>query len=214
MNIADRIQYLRKSNGMSQEELADKIGVSRQAISKWESEQSLPDIKNIILISQLFEVTTDYLLIGVEDKPIASTKKIDARFLTAVATFLNFMGIIVAIASWFENQNGIAVVSGLILMATGCFFFGISQIIGKNTKSAFYYFGLINVWILSYLPITVIGNLIKSRMGGYSFVLTPLPEMGNSMALYLLFWLVYIVFCALISRLFVKKYKPIENLCI
>ena len=39
MNIADRIQYLRKQKGYSQEELADKVGVSRQAVSKWESEQ-------------------------------------------------------------------------------------------------------------------------------------------------------------------------------
>ena len=40
MNMSDRIQYLRKTKGISQEELADKVGVSRQAVSKWESEQS------------------------------------------------------------------------------------------------------------------------------------------------------------------------------
>lgn len=45
MNIADRIQYLRKQKGYSQEELADKVGVSRQAVSKWESEQSTPDLR-------------------------------------------------------------------------------------------------------------------------------------------------------------------------
>ena len=50
MNIADRIQSLRKSKGISQEELADKIGVSRQAVSKWESEQSLPDMEKVILV--------------------------------------------------------------------------------------------------------------------------------------------------------------------
>ena len=48
MNMADRIQYLRKSKGISQEELADKVGVSRQAVSKWESEQSTPDLEKII----------------------------------------------------------------------------------------------------------------------------------------------------------------------
>ena len=47
MNMADRIQYLRKTKGFSQEELADKMGVSRQAVSKWESEQSTPDIEKI-----------------------------------------------------------------------------------------------------------------------------------------------------------------------
>lgn len=48
MNIADRIQNLRKTKGISQEELADKVGVSRQAVSKWESEQSTPDIGKFI----------------------------------------------------------------------------------------------------------------------------------------------------------------------
>lgn len=45
MNLADRIQYLRKQKGYSQEDLADKVGVSRQAVSKWESEQSTPDLE-------------------------------------------------------------------------------------------------------------------------------------------------------------------------
>ena len=59
MNIADRIQKLRKSRGISQEELADRIGVSRQAVSKWESSQSVPDLEKIILLSDYFETTTD-----------------------------------------------------------------------------------------------------------------------------------------------------------
>ncbi|WP_232500748.1 helix-turn-helix transcriptional regulator [Lactobacillus iners] len=47
---------------MSQEELAGKVGVSRQAVSKWESEQSLPDLEKIITMSDYFGVTTDYIL--------------------------------------------------------------------------------------------------------------------------------------------------------
>ena len=49
MTIADRILELRKIKGISQEELADEIGVSRQAVSKWESEQSIPDLDKIII---------------------------------------------------------------------------------------------------------------------------------------------------------------------
>ena len=49
MNMADRIQLLRKSKGISQEELADKIGVSRQAVSKWESEQSKRSITECLV---------------------------------------------------------------------------------------------------------------------------------------------------------------------
>ena len=56
MNIADRIQHLRKTKGISQEELADKIGVSRQAVSKWESEQSLPDVERIVLMLSLIHI--------------------------------------------------------------------------------------------------------------------------------------------------------------
>ena len=66
MNISDRIQNLRKAKGISQEELADRIGVSRQAVSKWESEQSTPDIDKVILLSEYFQTTTDYLLKGIE----------------------------------------------------------------------------------------------------------------------------------------------------
>ena len=66
MTIADRIQSLRKSKGMSQEELADAVGVSRQAVSKWESEQATPDLDKVVIMSDIFEVTTYYLLKGIE----------------------------------------------------------------------------------------------------------------------------------------------------
>lgn len=62
MNLADKIIELRKKNGWSQEELAEKVGVSRQSISKWEGAQSVPDLSKILLLSELFEVSTDYLL--------------------------------------------------------------------------------------------------------------------------------------------------------
>ena len=68
MNIADRIQSLRKNKGISQEELADKVGVSRQAVSKWESEQSVPDLDRVIIMSEYFGVTTDYILKGLNLK--------------------------------------------------------------------------------------------------------------------------------------------------
>ncbi len=62
MILADKITELRKKNGWSQEEFAEKIGVSRQAVSKWESAQSIPDLTRIMKMSELFEVSTDYLL--------------------------------------------------------------------------------------------------------------------------------------------------------
>jgi len=62
MNLAQTIQYLRKKSNLSQSQLADKLGITRQSISKWESEQSIPDIEKVVLLSEIFEVTTDYLL--------------------------------------------------------------------------------------------------------------------------------------------------------
>ncbi len=63
MILADKILSLRKSNGWSQEELAEKMNVTRQSISKWESAASIPDINKILELARLFGVTTDYLLI-------------------------------------------------------------------------------------------------------------------------------------------------------
>ncbi len=62
MILADKILTLRKQSGWSQEELAEKMNVSRQSISKWESASAIPDINKILEMSKIFGVTTDYLL--------------------------------------------------------------------------------------------------------------------------------------------------------
>ena len=62
MRLPDKIITLRKARGWSQEDFAEKLDVSRQAISRWENGTALPDAQNILQISKLFGVTTDYLL--------------------------------------------------------------------------------------------------------------------------------------------------------
>lgn len=62
MILADKIIELRKKNGWSQEELAEKLDVSRQSVSKWESAQAIPDMNRILKLSDIFGVSTDYLL--------------------------------------------------------------------------------------------------------------------------------------------------------
>ncbi|MBD5111773.1 MAG: helix-turn-helix transcriptional regulator [Ruminococcaceae bacterium] len=62
MIFADKLIRLRKKSGMSQEELAEKMNVSRQSVSKWEGAQSVPDLEKILQLGNLFGVTTDYLL--------------------------------------------------------------------------------------------------------------------------------------------------------
>ena len=62
MTFGDKLQYLRKTKGISQEELASQLNLSRQAISKWENNSSIPDVENIVKLSNIFDVPTDYLL--------------------------------------------------------------------------------------------------------------------------------------------------------
>ena len=62
MIFAEKVLNLRRKNGWSQEELAEKAGVSRQSVSKWESAASIPDINKILELSRIFGVSTDYLL--------------------------------------------------------------------------------------------------------------------------------------------------------
>lgn len=60
--LGEKIHQLRKGKGMSQEELASQLTVSRQAISKWELSESMPDTENVLQLGKLFNVSTDYLL--------------------------------------------------------------------------------------------------------------------------------------------------------
>lgn len=62
MILSEKIFELRKANKLSQEKLAEKIGVSRQSISKWESGESIPEIERLIELSKIFDVTVDYLV--------------------------------------------------------------------------------------------------------------------------------------------------------
>jgi len=73
MELREKISALRKQRGMSQEQLAEQMFVSRQSISKWENGETVPDLANIVRLSEILGVSTDYLLKGarIEDTPPA-----------------------------------------------------------------------------------------------------------------------------------------------
>ena len=79
MILADKIVSLRKKAGWSQEDLAEKLGVTRQSVSKWEGAQSVPDMDKVVMMSRLFGVTTDYLLKDEleEEAPCAAAEDAD-----------------------------------------------------------------------------------------------------------------------------------------
>lgn len=64
MSIGQRISELRKSNALSQEYVAERLGVTRQAVSKWETNQSAPDTYNLIALAELFGVSVEYIATG------------------------------------------------------------------------------------------------------------------------------------------------------
>ncbi|MCR5449772.1 MAG: helix-turn-helix domain-containing protein [Solobacterium sp.] len=155
MKLSDRILELRRQKGISQEELADKLGVSRQAVSKWESEQSTPDIDKIILMSEYFGTTTDYLLKGIE--PAArSTEKKAGNALSVMAPYMVWIGLITSCVLWYENQNGYAIMNGFIWMIGGYAVIRIAVLNGLADEGAMNRFLLVSFPAISFF----IGSLI------------------------------------------------------
>ena len=106
MKLSDKIIKLRKINGWSQEELAEKLNVSRQAISRWESNTAQPDATNILKISKLFGITTDYLLNDdfKSDNDLPKLKEIKSDSLQQIMIFmitLEVMALIIQFMSTF-----------------------------------------------------------------------------------------------------------------
>jgi len=108
MDIAERLQNLRKKANYSQEQVSDMLGISRQAISKWESGQGKPEIDNIIKLMEVYNVSADYILLGKEHTIQVEPKQKRELSQTAAKT----IGIIAIIAST-------AVITVLFIMALG-----------------------------------------------------------------------------------------------
>ena len=89
MTLGEKLQRLRKARGMSQEELAAQMGVSRQAVSRWELNIALPDTENVVRLSELFGVTTDYLLkqqeAGEKPSPEPGSTRVQRQILRPAA---------------------------------------------------------------------------------------------------------------------------------
>lgn len=176
MNLADRIQALRKGQGISQEELADRLGVSRQAVSKWESEQSTPDVEKIIHLGECFGVTTDYLLRGIEPSPPAQPRRQPAAGVFAAAgTALNAAGLLICTILWYDRQSAVAF-AGAVMMIMGCMIYAVGQASADpaTKPAAKRQFWSFNIWILPFVPLSVLVNILT--WGRYGRVkLAPYP---------------------------------------
>ena len=107
MTLGEKLQKLRKARGWTQEELAEKVGVSRQSLSKWESDSTLPDTANVIILADLFGVSIDYLLR--EAVPADASTPADAPAAPAVVQLIQPQ----------KKTPPAALLTGYILLALG-----------------------------------------------------------------------------------------------
>ena len=125
MNVGEKILQLRKKMGLSQEELAEKLNVTRQTISKWETNQSSPDFEKIVPLCDLFEITTDELLRG-KSENIKNLDDSKIRRKTAckvsISVFIYFLAIIWIISMstmpWISEEITVSVFLLLCAIAT------------------------------------------------------------------------------------------------
>lgn len=188
--LGQRLQQLRKAKGFSQEELADRVGVSRQAVSKWEGGQTAPDLERLLALSKQLDVTTDYLLTG--QHPAAREQGPDAALFAVVATGSIVAGLLAAAMLWYEKQTAIATAIGLLLMVMGCVVYAIGMTMGEpaSRPRAKRRFWAVNLWLLPFIPLSLLYN---NLMGGFASAPYPIPV--NSLVAYGLFWVVYLGGC-------------------
>ena len=124
MNVSEKIRTLRKSKGMSQEELAGQVNISRQAVSRWENGTALPDADNIVQLSKLFGVTTDYLLMDsyesdADSPKIKENNKILRANLTSLAIILQATFLNICMLPWDDPNTKVyaTVIKVFLLLA-------------------------------------------------------------------------------------------------
>lgn len=162
MNLAERIQALRKARGVSQEELADQVGVSRQAVSKWESEQSSPELDKVIALSEYFQVTTDYLLKGAEPAGESAQSHLGSWTLYIGSAAMIWIGVFAGCAGWYENQGLASVLGGMCAQVLGAAGFFIGKAL-PGEKPPFWVRWL-NVLGAAFMPCSMLAGALSASM--------------------------------------------------
>lgn len=200
MNLSDRIQYLRKVRGISQEGLADQLGVSRQAVSKWESEQSMPDLDKIISMSDYFEVTTDYLLKGMEpvvqkeEEQSIKHRRIASNICYQLSLGFIGLGIILSIILADFLKISILLTPVLIVQGVGLLVWGTGRNLSEVRPS--FQVKLALILFLFFVPLGFLSNVL--------FPLGKIFPYPTSLAASLTFVTFYLILGVCIS-LFLKK---------
>lgn len=123
MSIGNRIISLRKAQQLSQEEIADKIGVSRQSVSKWETDACAPDAYNLIALAKVLDTSVEYIVTGktsVDTKPQTKKESVEMKNLATLGFILLVGGFIMAILGMFLHE--IWCIIGAYIATTGIIF--------------------------------------------------------------------------------------------
>lgn len=199
LTFGEKLQQIRKHHDLSQEQLAEKLGISRHTISRWETGQSMPDIDKILLISELFSVSTDYLLKDEIDNSIGKlTDYQTLKIVFWVSTALIFGGLLVSFLGWREYRNHKPVVLGSILGILGCVCFEVfhprdtDRVLLRYMRRQFY---SVNVWLLLPTPFYIATELISSA------------EKMKPLMPYLLGMAVYLIVSTAVTLLLMRKFK-------
>jgi transcriptional regulator with XRE-family HTH domain len=113
MTLGERIKYQRNKNGFTQEKVAELVGISRQAVTKWESGQSIPSMENLMALTKIFEISLSELTNGVNDSiPIENTFEMAVRKKAGTvklisAVILAIIGVIIIVI--ISNMNSIEI---------------------------------------------------------------------------------------------------------
>lgn len=210
MKLSDKLVGLRKSAGMSQEELAEKLNVSRQAVSRWEMGTAMPDAVNILQLSKLFHVTTDYLLNeeyeSDADLPQVRAVKADGVHqgmillvtLEVMSLILQFTAAILLQSTFFTVLSFLPFVA-----AIGGFEYAYQKKADAQNEKARQFrrrFYEISVWLGLYFPLRL---LVQALMNCY-------PRPYDTLVLEGVLAAVYLLTAALIT-LRIEKQRPPEN---
>lgn len=170
MKLSEKIVALRKSNGMSQEGLAEKLNVSRQAISRWEMGSALPDSTNILQISKVFGVTTDYLLhddyTSDYDLPkIKEIKEDNSKQILVFLVTLEIMIFMIQFMTTFLLQSAFFAFSSFLpfVAVIGGFEYAYQKKRNEATETTAFFrkrFYKISAWLGLYFPIRFLTTIL------------------------------------------------------
>lgn len=158
------MQQLRRQSGLSQEQLAAQLTVSRQAVSKWELDETMPDTENVIQLSRLFGVSCDYLLREEVDEQGAAVQPAtpsethltqqgwvhNARVLSMAVCVI---GLLLALGGWLHEQTSGPLIIGLVIQILGIVLFelAVPRMGGSHTIIRLNFYKAA-VWLLTPIP--------------------------------------------------------------